>query len=106
MEKNSDYFYLFLLICFFVFVTVMIMQDINRDETRLKDEHIDSLKAEIKELTIEPPAGFIMVGDTLLQVMTADPERFLHKKHLNQGENFHDFTLNDHQRIEIFIWNY
>lgn len=104
--KNSNTFFLFILIMFIVLIVTLIMKDINRDDARLKDVQIDSLKAEIKVLTIEPPAGFIMVGDTLLQVMTADPERFLHKKHLSQGENFYDFTMNDHQRVEIWIFNY
>ncbi len=96
----------FIVLGFGIILGLVIMGETNIDKTKLKDQQIDSLKAQIKELTIEPAAGFIMVGDTLLQVMTADPERFLHKKHISQGENFYDFTINDHQRIEIFIYNY
>ena len=106
MKYLIDFAALFSVLFIGVAVGALIVNDIKRDETKLKDEQIDSLKAEIKELKIEPGAGFIQVGDTLLQVMTADPERFLHKKHISQGENFYDFTINGHQRIEIFIWNY
>ncbi len=106
MKKLIEFTIMSIILFFGVFVGFIIADDINRDNNRLKDQHIDSLKAEIKELTIEPAAGFIQVGDTLLQVMTADPERFLHKKHISQGENFYDFALNDHQRIEIWVFNY
>lgn len=71
------------------------------------DKKIDLQESKIDSLENIPfPIGFIVIGDTTLQVVTGFPERYLRIKTIHSGENFYNYTIRKDQRIELKVWNY
>ena len=88
-----------LILVIVLFAAVLGLHKTNKT-IELQATQIDSLK------NIPFPVGFIVIGDTTLQVVTGLPERFLHIKKIHSGENFYSYVIRKEQRIELKVWNY
>lgn len=88
-----------LILVIVLFAAVLGLHKTNKT-IELQATQIDSLK------NIVFPIGFIVIGDTTLQVVTGLPDRYLHTKTIHPGENFYSYVVRENQRFEMKVWNY
>ncbi len=107
MKSSIPYILMLIVLFAGTIAGYMIEDDIEKDKTDIKDEQIDSLKVELKELK-KVDESTIIITDTVLVVWSNfdiknNAYQHPNTRSLHDGKNKHDFTINDSTRVEIII---
>ncbi len=117
MKNLKDFGILSAIMLFGVFIGFLIADDINRDDSRVKELYIsvienkkNSLKTELKELREFKKYG-ISIGDTTIQAVTnlkiqGKDHRVLHIERIKPGKNYFYYVLRENVAVELWVMKY